>query len=344
MPPAAPRRSSPGRALLAQVLVSAAVLVLLLLDTRMRDLGRALSVVSLPWLLAAGASKGAALIIRELRLWVMLRTWGRPRLAPVLSVGLASGLLNIVLPARGGDLAAAALLHRAVGVPGPAALAAVGLTSVVEAVVFGLVLLASMLLAGARWEALIGLSETHRALGSLSVVTLGVLGAGVALALVARRLRRCAPVEGSGPRTFLLRLVNDTGRGLEAARILAVNALLALVQVGCILAGSVLLMRAVGLELAAPWMAAVAVMAVGSLVAILLPPTLVAGNAATSVGVLGLFGVPQAAGLAFGVLMWTVHCLPTLLLGVWPLWRTAGRMGAAPSVSAPEEPPAPAGR
>jgi hypothetical protein len=275
------------------------------------------------------------LLVRELRLWVMLRTWCRPRLLRVMAVGLASGLLNVVLPARGGDIAAAALLHRAAAVPGPAALAAVGLTSVVEALVFGLTLLACLALAGARWEAMIGLAETHRALGALTGIALAVVAGGVVVALVARRLRAAPAPEGTGPRAFLVCLVRDTGRGIEAARILGVNALLALVQVGGILAGNVLLMRAMGMDLGTPWLAAVAVMAVGSLVAILLPPTLVAGNAATSVGVLGLFGADPAGALAFGVLMWTVHVLPTAILGGWPLWRVAGRLGAASTGPAP---------
>jgi len=200
------------------------------------------------------------------------------------------------------------------------------------------VLLASFVLAGAHWEALIGLSETRRALGSLTTVTLVVLGLSVIVALAARRLRDREPVARPGPRAFLVQVLADTGRGLGAAWVLGGSAALGLVQVAALLGSNLLLLRALDLHVSDPSLAAVALMAVGSLVAILLPPTLVAGNAATSVGILGLFGVAQAEGMAFGVLMWAVHCLPTLLLGAWPLWITVAWVGRGVTAAPPDPP------
>jgi hypothetical protein len=311
--------------LAAQVAGSLLVLGLLVHDAEPARITAALSRLSVPLLLAAMGIKALGLMVRELRLWVALAPWGRPALPTVLGIGLASGLLNVVLPARAGDLTGAALLNRECGLRSTAAVAAVGITSVVEALVFGVVLLLSMALAFDHWLALLG-GAAQMTVGWLSLLTVVTVGSMTGLVLLAKRLGAGEPRRGPGPMAWIQAALQDTGEGLGALGPLVGNVGLASVQVAAVIGGNLLLFPALGLPMDSPYLAALLVVAVGSFLAVTLPPSLGAGNAATSVGVLALFGVGGAEALAYAGLLWVVHCITPLLLGVWPLWKRLGRL------------------
>ena len=78
----------------------------------------------------------------------------------IISLGLAAGVMNLALPARAGDLAAIAFMERECKVHPSVGTAAVGVTSFLEAALFGFFLLAVMGLGAARWSHLVGDSST----------------------------------------------------------------------------------------------------------------------------------------------------------------------------------------
>lgn len=331
--PSFPRLAVTRRRLLTvlQVLGSILVLVLLIRDAQWTEVWNALALVAPGWLLAAMAVKAVAVGLRELRLWVALLPWGRPPpLGRVVSIGLASGLVNNVVPARGGDLMGIALLIRECAVPATAALAAMGITSVVEAAVFGLYLLLLVVFEADRFEALLGPAEVARATSGLTALTVAVVFGSVVLVFLGRRLGRRAPgpVDG-GPREWLRRALVDTGRGLGALAPLGLNAALSVAQVGCVVLSYRLLFPALGLAPPLPLLAASLYLAVGSLAAIVLPPSLAAGSAATAVAVFASFGIGQAPALAFAALTWVTQMIPVALLGIGPLWVRLGRLPVA---------------
>lgn len=317
--------------LVVQLAGSALVLALLVREARWSEVRDALARVDESWLALALLAKAGAVLAREARLWVALLPWGRPPpLRRVLSIGLVAGLVNNVLPARGGDLLGVGLLHREARVPATAALAAMGITSVIEAAVFGAFLLLLALTQAERFGELLGPAEVARATSGLTLVTVFVVFAAVALVLVGRRLSApAAPTPGGGPGAWLRQAVVDTGKGLAALPSLAGNTLLALLQVGLVVLSLRLLLPALGLDPPMPMLAASSVLAVGSLAAVVLPPSLAAGGAASAVGVLAGFGVGTADALAFATLTWVVQMGPVGALGIGPLWARLGRLPPA---------------
>ena len=148
-----------------QVLASAAVLALLVRDAEWARVRAALADADLAWLVAATAIKAVGLSLHELRIWVSLLPFTRPPLRPVIEVGFVAGLLNGVLPVRGGDLVAVGLLKREAGVSATVALAAVAITGFGEALVFGIFLLGVLALGLSRWEEIVGAAQAGEALG-----------------------------------------------------------------------------------------------------------------------------------------------------------------------------------
>jgi len=310
-----------------QLAGSLLVLAALLRDAQVMRVWESLAGFSLPWLLGALALKALGVTARELRLWISLRPWKKLGLRPVLAIGYASGLVNNVLPARGGDLLGAALLRRECAVSGSAALAAVGVTSLLEALVFGLSLLGAMALVADRWGELLGASASLRAMGLLTVLTLVAVFGSVIVVALARRLRRdaaSAPRPGAG--AWLRQLVVDAGTGLGALGPLLANLALAAVQVACFTASLLMLFPALALQPSMPVLAAMVFMAGGAFAALLLPSSYGAGPAAAAVLVLALFGVDEAQALAFAALAWVSHLVPIVALGAWPLWVRLGQL------------------
>jgi len=313
-----------------QVLASAAVLVLLVRDAEWGRVRAALAGADLGWLVAATGIKAVGLTLHELRIWVSLLPFTRAPLRPVIEVGFVAGLLNGVLPVRGGDLVAVALLKREAGVSATVALAAVAITGFGEALVFGVFLLGVMGLGLSRWEELLGAARAGEALGALSLLTLGAIFGAVAVVLIGRRFtaRGDAPAR-PGPRVWLRQAVVDAGRGLSASGPIALNLALCVVHVALVVGTFTALFPAAGLSPPVPLLAACALIAVGSLAAVVLPPGLGGGQAAASVFVLAFFGVDEAHALAYAALAWVANTLPPAALGVGPLYK---RLGALPTL------------
>lgn len=312
--------------LLGQVAASLVVITLLLRDAQWDAVLAAMRQADWRWLLVATLAKAAGLTLHELRLWVSLLPWHRLPLRGVLAIGYVSGLTNTILPIRGGDLLAAALLRKEHKVAGGTALAAVGITGFLEAAVFAVFVLAVMVLGAARWEQLLGVVATRNAMGTATLLALGSVFGSVVLVLVSRRLSSQGPGPGPGPLALLKDTLVRAGEGLSALKPLLINLALAALQVAVVVLSFWALLPAMGLTPPVPLLAVSGVIAVGSLAAVVLPPSLGAGPAAAAVFVLGFFGVGEAEALGFAALSWTANSVPPLVLGIGPLWSRAGRV------------------
>jgi len=311
-----------------QIIASAAILGALLWSANPDEVAAALAGADLRWVAAACCIKATGLMLHELRLWVSLLAWRRPPLWHVLTIGFVSGLLNTVLPIRGGDLIAMGLLKKELDIPTPAAVAAVGITGFLEAAAFGVFVLGVVLLGASEWEQLVGAAETARAQGWLTLAVFGAVFGSVGLVFVGRRLGRSEPEPEKKSVLDLIReTVVQTGAGLSAWGPLAANLALAAVQVAAVVGSFWCLLPALGLEIELSLMAVCGVIALGSVAAVVLPPSTAAGTAATAVFVLGAFGVSEADALAFTALGWVANSLPPLVIGLVPTLRRIGRIG-----------------
>ena len=313
-----PARSSRKRVALgvAQALGSLLVLALLLRDTDRAALVEVLEQAQPAWLAAALGVKVFALLLHELRLWMAFNA-PRPPLAKVTAIGLAAGVLNLVLPGRAGDVAAVALLRRECGVSLGAATAAVGVASFLEAAVFGLTLGAVLLVGASQWQALLGAAAHRDALTMVTLLTLGGIAVAVLGVLIGRRLAGAeAKPSGPGPLALIRETLRQSSDSLTTPRSLALNLLLAGVDVAATVGAFALALPAVGLDVPLPWLAASGILAISSLASVVLPPTYAAGPAAASIAVLALFGVDQAGAVAYAGAWWILSQVPAALLGL----------------------------
>jgi hypothetical protein len=282
-------------------------------------------------LLAALGVKILSLGLHELRLWVALPA-PRPRLSVVVAIGFACGLLNLVLPGRAGDLAVVVALGRRCGQPAATATAAVGVVAFLEAAPFGLLLLGLLVFHAPLWQALLGEDAHLRAIEGVSLLTGGGLVAAVVAVALGRRLAAApAPQGASRPinllRDTLLRATDSLSGAGDVGRNLGLGVLQVLLMVEAFALG----LAGAGLEVERPWLAAAGVLALSSLASVALPPTFAAGPAAASVAILGLFGLPPEAALAYGAAYWLISQVPAVLMGVpASLWlqRSGGGAGA----------------
>ena len=91
----------------AQAIASVLVIALLVREAEWERVRTAVSGAHLGWLALAVGVKTLGLTLHEVRLWTSLTAAGERRAAwPVIGIGYVSGLLNTVLPVRGGDLLA----------------------------------------------------------------------------------------------------------------------------------------------------------------------------------------------------------------------------------------------
>jgi hypothetical protein len=308
---------------LLQVLGSLVVIALLLRHVELRELRDALAMVDPIWLLVLLPVKALSVALHELRLYLALRPWGRPPFARVMGIGFTTGLINSIVPLRGGDLLAVALLRLELRVKTTAALTAVGLASVVEALVFGAVLLLVLITEGpalAQELSSWALDDFTRDLGALTAAATlaGVLGVLALRALYRRR-------QGGPAKPRLMDRLAEIGQGLDAAS-LAINTGLAVVQVAFVFGTLLVLFQALGLDPRPALLAAGLIQATVSVAATVLPHSFGASQAASAVFVLAGFGVPAAPALAVAALMWAAHLVVTLLLGAAPLWRRLGSL------------------
>jgi len=314
---------------LAQVAASVAVVVVLAREVKLDELARTWERTRLGWLVLAFGIKAVTLLLHEVRLWLAFPQ-PRPALRPVISIGFAAGLLNLVLPGRGGDLAAMAMLHRELEVPAGGAAAAVTIVAFMEAAVFGLILLVVLGTGAARWEQVMGEAVHHQALQYVTVITLGGIGVAVAIViagrLLARRGRDDAPGRhrGAGLLAFLREAITDTGSSLSSPGAMAAQVGVSIVQVVAMVGAFALALPAIGVHIPLPWLAASGVLAISSIAAVVLPPTYGAGPAAASVAVLPVFGLSQADALAFAVAWWLISQVPAVAIGLPCLWARGG--------------------
>jgi len=311
-----------------QVVVSLAIVVLLVRQAELDAVVRATSASHVGWLGVALLARAIGLTLHEVRLRIsLLPNHPRPLLRVVV-IGWAAGLVNTVLPMRSGDVVAVALLRTELAVPTPAAISAVGVTALVEVLAFATFLLGVMVFGATRFDELLGSVATDKATLTVSLIALGGLVAAVGIVLVARRLDRAPEPASRGLGGGLRSTLRGAGDHLAQPGLVAPNAALAATQVVCMVTTFWSLLNAIGSPVEQPLLAVAAILAVGTLASVALPPSLGAGPAAVSVFVLGFFGVPEALALAYAALTWCVSVLPAAVLGSIPLWRRLGVLGA----------------
>jgi hypothetical protein len=307
-----------------QLLGSLLVLYLLLREVEPDELRDAIAMVDLRWLAAVLPIKALGVTLHELRLYLALRPWAQPPLSRVLGIGYCSGLVNTLLPLRGGDLLAVALLRLECRVSTVAALTAVAATSVLEMMVFGFTLLALLLVQGPAWAtgaASLNLEDAARDMSILTAgATMGVAGLVILLRKLYKRHDERAP-----PATSLRSRIADAGRGLGVTSV-GINLILALAQVGLFLTALLTLFHALGMAPVPALLAACLVQAGNSMAAAALPQTFGAGQAASTVLVLAAFGIAPPQALAMAVLIWATHQLTVFSLGSLPLLRRIGHL------------------
>jgi hypothetical protein len=291
------------------------VLVLLFSDTDVGAVRNALSQSHFGWLALAFCVKSAALVLHEVRLWLAFNP-PRPPARKTVAIGLAAGLLNTVLPLRAGDVAAIAMLRRQCGVRVGAATAAVGVSSFLEAAVFGGLLGTVLVVGAARWREIVGAAAHADAVQWVTASTLGGTAVAVAAVLVGRRLGP-PPDDGGPPLATLLRdTLTQTGDSLGVPTRLAMHVGLAAVDVTLTVAGFTLLLPVLDIQVAMPVLAASGVLAISAVASVVLPPTYGAGPAAASVAVLAAFGVEQPDALAYAAGYWLLSQGPAVVLGL----------------------------
>jgi uncharacterized membrane protein YbhN (UPF0104 family) len=313
-----------------QILVSLTVIALLIRQADLTRVKQELAGASLGWLVLATFIKSASLTLHEVRLWVSLMPDHKRPAWPIISIGYTSGLANSILPARGGDLVAIALLKKEQSVPVPAAVAAVGVTALLEALVFALFLVAVMFVGATQWEQLIGPEKAQQVLMVLlacCVFAIGFAVVAIVLAKKRRKVQQGAPL--GGLKALVRKTLEESGATLGAGRFVALNLGLAAIQVGLVVGCFLALLPTVGINLAPhmPVLAVSGVIAFGALSAIVLPPSLGAGPAASAVFVYGFFGVSQDQALAFAAMSWIANTAPVLILGGVPLLRRIRQFG-----------------
>ena len=108
-----------------------------------------------------------------------------------MQIGFASAVINIVAPGRAGDVAAIAMLHKRCSIPVGIATYAVGIVSFFEGAVFGLMMLAVLLLQSQQWIQYLG-TEIHTESIITGLTLLGILVVVIA-AIIGRRLNDAPP-------------------------------------------------------------------------------------------------------------------------------------------------------
>jgi uncharacterized membrane protein YbhN (UPF0104 family) len=319
-----------------QILASLAVIALLIRQADLERVRAELAGASLTWLFVATVIKAASLTLHEVRLWVSLMPDHKRPAWPIISIGYTSGLANSILPARGGDLVAIALLKKEQDVPVPAAVAAVGVTALLEALVFALFLVAVMFMGATQWEQLIGPEKARQVLWVLLGCCVFAVGfAGLAIFLARKRRNQEQEPKKRGFRALVRKTLEESGATLGAGRFVTLNLALAAIQVALVVGCFLALLPTVGMELEPhmPVLAVSGVIAFGALSAIVLPPSLGAGPAASAVFVYGFFGVSQDQALAFAAMSWIANTTPVLVLGLLPLLRRIRQFGGLESLT-----------
>lgn len=301
-----------------QVVLSAVILWVLARRVNVHEISAVWESGSSFWLLVAILVKASALLTHEYRLWLALPK-PRPPTSNIISIGLAAGVLNLALPARAGDVAAIAFMKRECDIKPATGTSAVGVTSFLEAAVFGFFLLAILAFGAAQWTPIVG--ETERF--DVMVWIVGGMLAGFLTLLVMVILGRLwtnRPPPSSKLLGFVHNTVIETSAMLQDFRYMTIHTVAAAIQVGLVVAAFSLAVVASGAMVDDPIMAASGVLAVSSIAAFILPPTMAAGPAAASLLVLPMFGATDEAALAYAGTYWFVAHAPALVMGLPALW------------------------
>ena len=126
-----------------------------------------------------------------------------------------------------------------------------------------------------------GGATTRQATGTLTLLTLGAVFGTVFLVLIARRLKNPQEEPGRSPISLLKQTVVHTGEGLSDWGPLAINILLAALQVALVVLSFWAILPALGLEIELSILAVCGVIGLGSIASVVLPPSFGAGTAAT---------------------------------------------------------------
>ena len=308
-----------------QLFLSLLILLLLSLDSQITDIQSALSKSSWYWLGAALLLKLVTLFIHEFRLWLAL-TEPRPPIAQTMTIGFASGAINLVLPGRAGDIAAIAMLQKVCRLKPGVAAYAIGMASFFEAALFGLMLMGVFILGANQWEAALGTLEHARALNWVSGATLGGIVVVILAAIVGNRLKGepDEPEDGFSIRQFITDAFRETGTALRSPKYIALNILVAGIEVWGMVFSFALGFWALGIDIPTPWTAAAVMLGFSALAAVILPPTYGAGPAAAAVFILSLFGIPQSTALAYAALWWIISQIPCAFIGIPCIWLLKG--------------------
>lgn len=308
-----------------QLFLSLLILLLLSLDSQLEDVQNALTESSWLWLGGALLLKLITLFIHEFRLWLAL-TEPRPPIAQTMTIGFASGAINLVLPGRAGDIAAIAMLQKVCKLKPGVAAYAIGMASFFEAALFGLMLMGVFILGASQWEAALGAFEHSRALNWVSAVTLGGIILVILAAIVGSRLKPQAEEspDGFSIRSFIEDAFRQTGTALRSPKYILLNILVAGIEVWGMVFSFALGFWALGIDIPTPWTAAAVMLGFSALAAVILPPTYGAGPAAAAVFVLSLFGIPQSTALAYAALWWVISQIPCAMIGIPCIWLLKG--------------------
>jgi len=303
------------------------ILTGLVYDANPEEVWNAISRANPAWLATAIALRAFTLTLHEVRLWFALLPWGRFPLMHVVIIGWIAGLMNTLLPIRGGDLIGVALLRKELSIDTSKAIASVGITAFLEVVLFASFTLIVLSVGLTRWESLVGVVTTQRAMGSMTLIILGGIAAAIVLTILSKRFRKRDRPTRRGPLELIRESVVETGTGLKAWRPVAGNASIGIIQVITMVLSTWALLPALGLQPPLALLAVCGLIAFGSIAAIVLPQSLGAGPAATAIFVLGFFGISEPDAIAMAALLWLSATLPPLATGTIPLIRRIRHMG-----------------
>lgn len=314
--------STGTRWVVLQLVLSAVVLSLLIADSNPTLMLATLQRCSVPLLVFALILKTITLGLHEFRLWLALNK-PRPSIWRTMEVGFASGAINLVFPARAGDVAAIAMLRRRCKLSSGVAAYAIGMASFFEAAVFGLMMLGILTWNSELWRQVLGENLHLQAFQSVTFLTLGGTVIVVIAALIGGRISS-EPQETESGFSFK-RLLSDglreTNTGLQRPSYLLLNIAVAAFEVWMMIASFALASSALGIELPAPWMMSGIILGLSALSSLVLPPTYGAGPAAAAVFVFALFGVSSEDALAYSSLWWIISQLPAASLGIPAIMR-----------------------
>ena len=303
---------------IASLALSVVVVYLLVQDANTKDVASILATADWFWLVVAMLIKLLSLCIHEYRLWLAIHP-PRPSITTTMQIGFASACINLVFPARAGDILTIAWLQRTCALPTSVATYAVGMASFFEAALFGLIMMAMLLFHWDFWSELLGhihLQMFH----TITLLTLGGIAVILLVAIVGKRWLReenTADIDAPFSIQQLIReTVVHTHQGLSNIGYLTQHIVFSAIEVWLMIASFALGFSVIGLDIAGPWMISGIILGISAISSVVLPPTYGAGHAAASVFLLGLCNIDSSIAIAYATLWWLISQIPTALVGI----------------------------